>query len=55
MGSGVVCEKSSYIYPLFKVAAPRSNGSRLEKGIEVHPVDMSQGGWVLLIVLCDKV
>ena len=34
---------------------PRSNSSRLEKGVEVCPVDVSWGGWVLLIVLCDEV
>ena len=50
-----MCEGSSYIYPPFKVAAPRSNSSGLEKGIEVCPADMSQGSWVLLIVLCDEV
>jgi len=53
--SGVMCEGSPYIYPPSKVAASRSNGSRIENGIEVSLVDVSWGGWVLLIVLCDEV
>ena len=50
-----MCERSFYIYPLSKVAAPRSNGSGLEKGIEVCLTDVSGGGWVLSIVLRDEV
>ena len=50
-----MCEGSSYIYPPSKVAASRSNGSRIENGVEVSLADMSWGGWVLLIVLCDEV
>jgi len=41
-----------------KVATPQSNSSGLEKdekGIKVCPVDVSWGGWVLLIVFCDEV
>jgi len=53
--SGVMCEGSPYIYPPSKVAASRSNGSGIENGIEVCLVDMSWGGWVLLIVLHDEV
>jgi len=53
--SGVMCEGSPYIYPPSKVAASRSNGSGIENGIEVSLVDVSWGGWVLPIVLCDKV
>jgi len=55
MGSGVMCEGSPYIYPLSKVAVPRSNSSRLEKSIEVHLVDVSWGSWVLSIVLRNEV
>jgi len=43
------------IVTLSKVAAPQSNGSGLEKSIKVHLADVSWGGWVLLIVLCDEV
>ena len=53
--SGVMCERSSYIYPLSKVAASQSNGSGIENGIEVCLADVSWGGWVLPIVLCDEV
>jgi len=55
MGSRVVCEGSSYIYPPSKVAAPQSNSSGLEKSIKVHLADVSWDSWVLSIVLCDKV
>jgi len=55
MSSRVVYERSPYIYPSSKIAAPQSNSSGLEKSIEVCPADVSGGGWVLLIVLCDKV
>ena len=48
-------EGSPYIYPLSKVAASRSNGSRIENGVEVSLADVSWGGWVLPIVLHDKV
>ena len=50
-----MCEGSSYIYSPSKIAASRSNGSRIENGVEVSLADMSWGGWVLLIVLCDEV
>ena len=53
--SRVMCEGSSYIYPPSKVAVSRSNGSRIENGIKVYLVDVSWGGWVLPIVLCDEV
>ena len=53
--SGVMCEGSPYIYPPFKVAASRSNSSGIENGVEVCLVDVSWGGWVLLIVLRDEV
>jgi len=53
--SRVMCEGSPYIYPPSKVTASRSNGSGIENGIKVCPADMSWGGWVLLIVLHDKV
>ena len=55
MGSRVICKGTPYIYPLSKVAVPRSNSSRLEKSIEVHLVDVSWGSWVLLIVLHNEV
>ena len=55
MGSRVICEGSPYIYPLLKVAVPRSNSSRLEKSIEVHLADVSRDGWVLSIVLRNEV
>jgi len=48
-------EGSPYIYPPSKVAASRSNSSGLEKSIKVCPVDVSWGGWMLLIVLYDEV
>ena len=48
-------EGSPYIYPLSKVAASRSNGSRIENGVEVSLADMSWGSWVLLIVLHNEV
>jgi len=51
--SGVMCEGSSYIYPSSKVATSRSNGSGIENGIEVCPVDVSWDSWVLPIVLHD--
>jgi len=47
--------RSTYIYPLSKIAVPQSNSSGLEKSIEVCLADVSWGGWVLSIVLCDKV
>ena len=50
-----MCEGFSYIYPSFKVAASRSNSSRLEKGVKVHPVNVSRGSWMLSIVLHNKV
>jgi len=50
-----MCEGSPYIHPPFKVATPRSNGSRLEKDIEVCPADMSRGSWILSIVLHNEV
>jgi len=50
-----MCEGFPYIYPPSKVAAPRSNSTGLEKSVKVHPVDVSWGGWVLSIVLHDKV
>ena len=53
--SGVMCEGSSYIYPPSKVAASRSNGSRIENGIEVGLADMSWGSWVLPIVLYNEI
>ena len=53
--SGVMCEGFSYIYPPSKVAASRSNGSRIENGVEVCPVDVSWNSWVLLIVLRNEV
>ena len=53
--SEVMYEGSLYIYPLSKIAASRSNGSRIENSIEVSLADVSWGGWVLPIVLCDKV
>ena len=53
--SGVMCKGSPYIYPPFKVAVSRSNGSGIENGIEVSLADVSWGGWVLLIVLHDEV
>jgi len=53
--SRVMCEGSPYIYPPSKVAAFRSNSSRIENGIKVCLVDVSWGNWVLLVVLCDEV
>ena len=53
--SGVMCERSPYIYSPFKVAASRSNGSGIENGVEVSLADVSWGGWVLLIVLRNEV
>jgi len=50
-----MCEGSPYIYPLFKVAAFRSNGSGIENSVEVGLVDVSWGSWVLPIVLRDEV
>ena len=50
-----MCERSSYIYPPSKVAASQSNSSRIENGIKVCLADMFWGGWVLPVVLCDKV
>jgi len=52
---GVMYKRSSYIYSPSKVAASRSNGSRIENGVKVCLVDMSWSGWVLPIVLHDKV
>ena len=34
---------------------PRSNGSGLEKSVEVCPADVSWGGWVFLVVFRDEV
>ena len=53
--SGVMCEGSSYIYPLSKVATSRSNSSRIENGVEVSLADVSWGSWMLSIVLCNEV
>ena len=53
--SGVMYERSFYIYPPSKVAASRSNGSGIENSVEVGLADVSWGSWVLPIVLCDKV
>jgi len=53
--SGVMCERFSYIYPLSKVAASRSNGSGIENGVEVGLADVSWGSWMLPIVLHDEV
>ena len=53
--SGVMCERSPYIYPPSKVAMSRSNGSGIENGIKVCLADVSWGSWVLLVVLCDEV
>jgi len=53
--SGVMCEGFPYIYPPSKVATSRSNGSKIENGIEVSLADVSWGSWVLLIVLRDEV
>ena len=50
-----MCERSSYIYPPSKIAASRSNSSGIENGIKVSLADVSWGGWVLPIVLCDEV
>ena len=55
MCSRVMCEGSPYIYPPSKVAASRSNGSGIENGIKVSLADVSWGGWVLPIVLRNKV
>ena len=43
------------LYPLSKVAASQSNSSGIENGIKVCLADVSWGGWVLLVVLYDKV
>ena len=53
--SRVMCEGSPYIYPSSKVAASRSNSSRIENSVEVSLADVSWDSWVLLIVLCNKV
>ena len=53
--SGVMCKGSPYIYPPSKVAASRSNSSRIENGIKVCLVDVSWDSWMLPVVLCDKV
>jgi len=53
--SGVMCERSSYIYPLSKIAASQSNSSGIENSIEVCLADVSWGGWMLPIVLCDEI
>ena len=50
-----MCEGSAYIYPPSKVAAPQSNSSGIENGIEVCPADVSWGSWVLPIVFHDEV
>ena len=34
---------------------PRSNGSGLEKSVEVCPADMSWGGWVFSVIFRDEV
>jgi len=41
--------------PPSKVAAPRSNGSGLEKSVEVCLADVSWGGWVFLVIFRDEV
>jgi len=33
----------------------RSNGSRLEKNVEVRPADVSWGGWVPSVIFHDEV
>ena len=33
----------------------RSNGSGLEKNVEVRPADVSWGGWVLSVIFRDEV
>jgi len=53
MGSRVMYEGSSYIYPPFKVAASRSNGSGIENSVKVYLEDVSWDSWVLPIVLRD--
>jgi len=50
-----MCKGSSYIYPPSKIAVSRSNSSGIENGIKVCLADMSWSGWVLPVVLCDKV
>jgi len=50
-----MCEGSPYIYLPSKVAASQSNSSRIENSVKVCPADVSWGGWVLLVVLCDEV
>ena len=49
-----MCKRSPYIYPPSKVAASRSNGSGIENGVKVGLVDVSWGGWMLLIVLLSQ-
>jgi len=46
---------SSYIYPPSKVAAPRSNGSGLEKSVEVCLADVSWDSWVFSVIFHDEV
>ena len=41
--------------PPSKVAASRSNGSGLEKNVEVRPADVSWGGWVPSVIFRDEV
>ena len=53
--SGVMCERSSYIYLPSKVAASRSNGFGIENGVEVGLADVSWGSWMLPIVLHNEV
>ena len=50
-----MCERSPYIYPSSKVAASRSNGSRIKNGVKVCLADVSWSSWVLPIVLHDEV
>jgi len=54
-GSGVMCERSPYIYPPSKVAMSRSNGSGIKNSVEVCLADVSWGSWVLPIVLHNEV
>ena len=53
--SGIMCKRSSYIYPPSKVTMSQSNGSGIENGVKVSLADVSWGGWVLPIVLYDEV
>jgi len=53
--SGIMCKRSSYIYPSSKVTTSQSNGSGIENGVKVSLADVSWGGWVLPIVFYDEV